>query len=236
MENTQGLRIQDIPINERPREKLAQYGPGSLGNSELISLFVATGTKGRSSIDIARDLLHKFGGLGALGAMPAGTLAMEPGVGPAKAAAMAAAFELGVRVAREQINAAPLDTPELIYRYFAPQMQHLPYEQVVVAGLDPRLRHMSTTVVSIGTVSESSAHPREILRPVIARAAYGFILLHNHPSGDPSPSAADNAVTRRIAEAANLMQVQLIDHVIVGRSEGGRAPYFSYREAGLVGL
>lgn len=234
METVSNTRIQDIPLNQRPREKLAQYGPGSLDNAELLSLFVSTGTKGRSSLDIGRDLLRKYGGLGALGAMPASALAMEPGIGPAKAAAMAAAYELGVRVAREQINAAPLDTPELIYRYFAPQLQHLPYEQVVVAGLDPRLRHMHTTVVSTGTVSESSAHPREILRPVIARAAYGFILLHNHPSGDPSPSSADNSVTRRIVEAATLMQIQLIDHVIIGRSEGGRAPYFSYREGGLI--
>ena len=234
METIGITRIQDIPINERPREKLAQYGPGSLGNAELISLFVSTGTKGRSSIDIGRELLHKFGGLGALGSMPAGALAMEPGIGPAKAAAMAAAFELGARVAREQINSTPLDCPEKIHRFFAPQLQHLPHEQVVVASLDTRLRHMGTTVVSIGTVSEATAHPREILRPVIARAAHGFILIHNHPAGDPSPSMADSTVTKRIVEAANLMQIKFLDHVIIGRADCGRMPYFSFREAGLV--
>lgn len=234
MEETQGIRIQDIPVNQRPREKLTQYGPGALDNAELLSLFVSTGSRGRSSLDIGRELLRRFGGLGALGAMPASALAMESGIGPAKAAALAAAFELGVRVAREQIHAAPLDTAEQIHRYYAPQMQHLPQEQVVVAGLDTRLRHINTTVVSMGTVSEASAHPREVLRPVIARAAYGFVLLHNHPSGDPSPSAADNSVTRRIAEAATLMQLRFVDHVIIGRPEGGRSPYFSYREAGMV--
>jgi DNA repair protein RadC len=148
---------------------------------------------------------------------------------------LAAAFELGVRVAREQINTIPLDTPEHIHRFFGPQMQHLPQEQVIVVGLDARLRHINTTVVSVGTVSEATAHPREVLRPVIARAAYAFILLHNHPSGDPSPSSADNSVTRRIADAASLMQIRLIDHIIIGRAEAGRSPYFSYREAGMVG-
>jgi DNA repair protein RadC len=166
--------------------------------------------------------------------MSASALAMEPGIGLAKAAALAAAFELGIRLAREQIHAAPLDTPEQIHRYYAPQLQHLPQEQVLVVGLDTRLRHINTTVVSVGTVNEAAAHPREILRPVIARAAYAFILIHNHPSGDPSPSRADESVTRRISEAATLMQLRFVDHVIIGRSEGGRSPYFSFREAGIV--
>lgn len=234
METYESIRIQDLPLHERPREKLAQYGPGSLDNSELLSIFVSTGIRGRSSIDIGRELLRKYGGLGPLGAMSASALAAEGGIGPAKAAVFAAAFELGVRVAREQIHAAPLDTPEQIHRYYAPQMQHLPQEQVLVVGLDTRLRHINTTVVSVGTVNEAAAHPREVLRPVIARAAYGFILIHNHPSGDPSPSRADEAVTRRINEAAALMQLRFVDHVIIGRPELGRSPYFSFREAGIV--
>ncbi len=234
MEPAGNTRIQDIPIHERPREKLAQYGPGSLDNAELISLFIATGSRGRSSLDIAREILRNYGGLGALGAMPASALAMEPGIGLAKASTMAAAFELGARVAREQINSIPLDTPELIYRYFAPQLQHLPQEQVLVVGLDTRLRHLCTSVVSTGTVNEATAHPREILRPVVIRAAYAFILIHNHPSGDPSPSRADCSVTTRMVQAADLMQIRFVDHVIVGRSEGGRTPYFSFRESGVI--
>jgi DNA repair protein RadC len=235
MESNTSVRIHDLPLNQRPREKLTQYGPGSLDNAELLSLFISTGIKGRSSIDIGHDLLRRYGGLGALGSMPASALAMQAGLGLAKAAAMAAAFELGARVAREQIHTVPLDTPEQIHRFFGPQMQHLPQEQLIVAGLDARLRHINTTVVSVGTVSETSAHPREVLRPVITRAAYGFVMLHNHPSGDPTPSAADNSVTRRIAEAATLFQIQFVDHVIIGRGEAGRSPYFSYREAGMIG-
>jgi DNA repair protein RadC len=223
-----------MPNHLRPREKLAQLGPAALDNAELMALFISTGTKGRSAIDIGRDLLHKYGSMGALGGLPVGELAKQPGIGLAKASKLAAAFELGTRVAREQLRAIPLDRPELIHEFFAPQLRHLPHEQVVVAVVDARLRHIGTTVVSVGTVSESTAHPREILRPVITRGAHGFILIHNHPSGDPSPSRADEAVTHRLVEAATLMQVYFLDHVIIGKPQPGRAPYYSFREAGLV--
>ena len=234
MENDQRTKIQDIPTHERPRQKLMQFGPTALSSAELLSLFIGTGHHGWSCLDISRQLLTKYGGLSAMGAMHASALAMEMGIGPAKAATLAAAFELGARVAREQIHTNPLDTPELIHRHFAPQLQHLPQEQVLVVGLDTRLRHLCTSIVSIGTVNEASAHPREILRPVISRAAYAFILIHNHPSGDPSPSRADESVTRRIGEAATLMQIRFVDHVIIGRSEFGRSPYYSFREAGMI--
>ena len=227
-------RIQDMPYDQRPREKLARLGPAALDNAELMALFISTGTKGRSAIDIGRELLAKYGSMGALGGLTVAELSKEKGLGLAKASKLAAAFELGTRVAREQLRDTPLDTPELIHEFFAPQLRHLAQEQVVVAVLDTRLRHIGTTVVSVGTVSESNAHPREILRPVITRGAYGFILIHNHPSGDPSPSRADEIVTRRLVEAAALMQVKFLDHVIIGKPSPGRAPYFSFREAGLV--
>jgi DNA repair protein RadC len=228
------LRIQDLPYGERPREKLAQLGPAALDNAELMALFISTGTKGRSAIEIGRDLLKKYGSLGALGGLPVGELAKEYGLGLAKASKLAAAFELGSRVAREQLHTTPLDKPELIHEFFGPQMRHLTQEQVVVAVVDSRLRHIGTTVVSVGTVNESAAHPREILRPVITRGAHGFILIHNHPSGDPSPSRSDELVTRRLLEAAKIMQVFFLDHVIIGKPSPGRSGYFSFREAGIV--
>jgi DNA repair protein RadC len=232
--DSQAPRIRDLPEGERPREKLAQLGPAALDNAELMALFISTGVKGRSAIEIGRDLIRKYGSMGALGSLPVSELAKERGLGLAKASKLAAAFELGTRVAREQLREVPLDTPELIHEFFAPQMRHLAQEQVVVAVLDARLRHIGTTVVSMGTVSESTAHPREILRPVITRGAHGFILIHNHPSGDPSPSKADEVVTRRIAEAAKTMQVVFLDHVIIGRPAQGRSAYYSFREAGIV--
>jgi DNA repair protein RadC len=232
--DTASPRIQDIPYDQRPREKLAQLGPAALNNAELMALFISTGTKGRSAIDIGRDLITKYGSMGALGGLPVSELAKEHGLGLAKASKLAAAFELGARVAREQVRDIPLDTPERIHECFAPQLRHLAQEQVVVAVLDARLKHIGTNVVSVGTVSESTAHPREILRPVITRGAHGFVLIHNHPSGDPSPSRADEMVTRRLVEAAKLMQVHFLDHVIIGKPSPGRTPYYSFREAGLV--
>jgi DNA repair protein RadC len=227
-------RIRDLPRCERPREKLAMLGPAALDNAELMALFISTGTKGRSAIEIGRDLIRKYGSMGGLGALPVSELAKEHGLGLAKASKLAAAFELGTRVAREQLRDTPLNSPELIHEFFAPQLRHLAQEQVVVAVVDARLRHIGTTVVSMGTVSETTAHPREILRPVITRGAHGFVLIHNHPSGDPSPSRADELVTRRLVEAATLMQVEFLDHVIIGKLSPGRSAYYSFREAGIV--
>lgn len=223
-----------MPYELRPREKLSRLGPAALDNAELMALFISTGTVGRSAIDIGRDLIMKYGSMGALGGLPVAELAKTKGLGLAKASKLAAAFELGTRVAREQLRDIPLDTPERISDYFGPQLRHLSQEQVVVAVLDTRLRHIGTTIVSVGTVSESSAHPREVLRPVITRGGYGFVLIHNHPSGDPSPSRADELVTQRLIEAAGLMQVKFLDHLIIGRPSPGRASYYSFREAGLV--
>jgi len=227
-------RILDLPQDDRPREKLARLGPSALDNAELLALFLRTGTKGRSAIQIGRDLLDHYGSLGALGSAGVGELARQPGLGLAKACQLIAAFELGGRAVREQLRQAPLDSPELIYRSFAPQLAWLRHERLVVALLDTRLRHAGSIDISNGTLNETSAHPREILRPVITRGAYGFVLIHNHPSGDPSPSRQDEVFTRRISQAAELLQLRFLDHLIVGRPDAGRSPYYSFREAGIL--
>ncbi len=227
-------RIMDMPSGARPREKLAQFGPAALDNAELMALFISTGTKGRSAIQIGRDLIERHGSLGALGSLTLDELTELSGLGPAKASKLAAAFELGARVAREQLQNVPLDSPEKLHDAFGPQLRHLPQEQLLVVMLDTRLRHAGTVVISQGTVDSCTAHPRDILRPVVTRGCYGFALIHNHPSGDPTPSNADMRVTRRLLEAADLMQVKLLDHVIVGRPSPGRSGYYSFREAGVV--
>ena len=228
-------RIQDMPEGERPREKLIRLGPGALSNAELLALFISSGNSQRNAIQIGQDLLARYGSMAALGTATVPMLQKEYGIGKAKACNLAAAFELGARVARERVQTLPLDSPERVYECYGPQFGHLTQEQVVVIPVNARLQHMATDIVSVGSVNEASAHPREILRPVITRGAYGFVLLHNHPSGDPGPSQADEAITRRLAEAAKLMQLRFLDHVIIGRPAAGRAPYFSFREAGLLG-
>ena len=227
-------RIMDMPNADRPREKLARFGAAALDNAELMALFLSTGTKGRSAIQIGRDLIDQHGSLGALGSLPLDELMRHSGLGPAKASKLAAAFELGARVARERVQDCPLDTPEKLYDYFYPQLRFLTQEQLMVVLLDTRLRHAGTVVISKGTVDSCTAHPRDILQPVVTRGCYGFALVHNHPSGDPSPSNADMRVTRRIIEASDLMQVKFLDHVVIGRPSPTRQPYYSFREAGIV--
>lgn len=227
-------RICDLPLDDRPREKLAKFGAGVLDNAELIALFLRTGTKGRSAIRIGHDLLEHYGSIGSVGSAGVGELAKQPGLGLAKACQLVAAFELGARAAREQLNQSPLDSPEQIYRTFAPQLAWLRHEKLLVALLDTRLRHAGTVEVSTGSLTETSAHPREILRPVITRGAYGFVIIHNHPSGDPAPSRQDETFTRRLIEATDLLQLRFLDHLIVGRPDAGRTPYYSFREAGII--
>lgn len=131
------------------------------------------------------------------------------------------------------------DTPENLHRFWleiiAAQPDHEPdKESVVVVMLTSRLRPYAWHLVSLGTVNECSAHPREIFRPVIAAGAFGFAMMHNHPSGDPSPSRADELITRRANEVAGLLQIRMVDHLIIGHPGPGRQPYFSFREAGVL--
>jgi DNA repair protein RadC len=227
-------RIKDLPDDERPREKLTRHGPGHLDNAELLALFFGTGMKGKSAIQLGREVLRHFGSLHALGSAQLEELKSCPGLGPAKSCQLAAAFELGARLAREQIISRPLDSPERIHDAFGPQLSFLDHEKLIVAMVNSRLEHIHTTTVSSGGLTETTAHPREILQPVILRKAFGFVLVHNHPSGDPSPSRADTTFTRRVKEGADLLGLQLVDHVIIGRPAPGREPYYSFREYGLL--
>ncbi|MDX1679477.1 MAG: DNA repair protein RadC [Akkermansiaceae bacterium] len=231
-ELARGPRIMDLAEQLRPREKLVEHGASTLSDSELLALFIHTGIRGMSAIELSKRLIERHGSLSALGALDVGELAKEHGLGETKAARLVAVFELGVRVSRERVHTQALDSPEHIHRSFAPQLMHLPREQVMVASLDCRLRPLSIHTISIGSVNESIAHPRDILRPVISRGAHGFILVHNHPSGDPAPSRADHEVTRRVREAAQLLQLRFVDHVIIGRADAGRQAWFSFRESG----
>jgi DNA repair protein RadC len=226
--------LNDSADSDLPREKIYKYGAPSLSNAELMAIFLTSGVVGRNVIQVAGDLLGKYGGLQELGRLPVAEYMNNKGIGLAKACKLAAAFELGIRVAREKIRSQPLDTPDLIYGHFAHQMGNLPSEQALVVTVDSRLMHTSTTTVSAGSVNETAAHPREILRPVVSRNAYGFILIHNHPSGDPTPSRADYRVTENLLKAAEVMQVKFLDHVIIGRPAAGREAFFSFRAAGVI--
>ena len=228
------LKIQELPAQDRPREKLATLGAGALSDSELIAILLRTGMVGANAIDVARELLKKYQSLGGLSRCTVAELAKVKGVGPAKAVQLAAAFGLATRLAREQLTKQKLDSPELVYDLLGTEMRALSRESLRVVLLDTKLQLMRTEEVSSGSLNESTAHPREIFRPAIIHSAYAVILVHNHPSGDPAPSDADHRLTRRLAEAATLLQIRLFDHIIIGTADNGRRPYFSFREAGVI--
>ncbi len=229
------MRIREIPKSDRPREKLTERGAGSLTDAELLAIFLRTGIRGKSAISVAADLLQQKGGLIGLSRSTASELSRGTcGVGPAKAAELAAAFELGKRLARGGIERPVLDSAEAIFSYIGADLQAMNRETVKVILLDTKLRLIRVEDISLGSINESVAHPREILRPALLHSAYAVVLVHNHPSGDPSPSQADRRLTVQLAEASRIMQITLLDHVICGTSDGGRSPYFSFRDSGLL--
>ena len=160
-----------------------------------------------------------------------------PGIGPAKAVQLAAAFDLGDRLARETLSKQKIDSPELVNELIGAEMRRLRTESLRVILLDTRYRLIRVhpiQEVSIGTVNESIAHPRDIFRPAVISSAYAVIVVHNHPSGDASPSQTDHSLTRRLSEAAELMQIKLLDHIIIGAPSEGSPGYFSFKEAGVL--
>lgn len=228
------LTISELPQDERPREKLLRLGPAGLTEAELIAILLRTGRVGANVVDVARELLKRYGSLRELSRCGVDELAQIPGIGPAKALHLVAAFGLGKRLAEQQWSKEKLDAPERIVALLAPEMQMLRKESLRVVLLDTRYHLVRIEEVSSGSVNESIAHPREVFRPALIAAAYAVIVVHNHPSGDPSPSQADHSLTRRLAEAAELLQIKLLDHIIIGAPAEGRAAYFSFKEAGVV--
>jgi DNA repair protein RadC len=228
------LKIHEMPPDDRPREKLMQRGADALTNAELIAILLRTGLRGANAVQVASKLLQRFGSLGDLSRCSAEEISQTPGIGPVKALELVATFKLGQRLAAETISRQKIDTPELVNALLSEEMRALHKESLRVLLLDTRYQLLRMEEVSRGSVNESIAHPREVFRPAIISSAYAVIVVHNHPSGDPSPSQADHSLTRRLAEAAELLQIKLLDHIIIGAPAEGRAPYFSFREAGVL--
>jgi DNA repair protein RadC len=223
-----------MPEGERPREKLAARGATALSDAELIAILLRTGMVGANAIEIARDLLKRHGSLRGLSRCGVDELTKISGVGFAKAVQLAAAFDLGNRLARETLSIQKIDSPELVNELLGGEMRMLRQEAMRVVLLDTRYHLIRVEDVSSGTVNESIAHPREIFRPAVIASAYAVIVVHNHPSGDPSPSQADHSLTRRLAEAAELMQIKLLDHIVIGSQSNDSPGYFSFKEAGVL--
>jgi DNA repair protein RadC len=205
-------------------EKLARYGSSALSGLEHLTLLV-----GKESIAVA--LIRHFGSLTALSR--ASFQELRQFLPVRKAEAVAAASSIFAIAETEHALSEPLDKPESIYRACA-DMKLLNQEVLRVILLNTRYRHVSTLEITRGTINESLAHPREIFRPIISHSAFAFVLVHNHPSGDSAPSESDMRLTRRLGEGARILQINMLDHLIIGQPFGGRPGYFSFKEAGLL--
>jgi len=223
--------LREQPRGERPRERLKSLGPQALSAAELLAVVLGTGAGGDSAVEVAQRVLgHGDGSLRRLAGQPVAALTSVKGVGPARAVAVHAALELGRRLALEsREEGAPIRAPRDVYQLYAPRLQDLPVEEFHVAVLDAQHRLERDVLVTRGILNSSLVHPREVFREAIAERAAAIVLVHNHPSGDPTPSADDRAVTDQLVAAGRLLDIPVHDHVIVGR---GR--YASFAEAGLL--
>ena len=219
-----------LSLQDRPREKLLRLGAAGLGDNELVAIIVGSGSRRANALSVANDVLETAGGLHGIPRAQIDDLRRVAGMGMAKAAQVLAAVELGRRTllrcppARRQFV-----TPREVASYLLPQFGSRQVEQFGVMMLDTKHRLLRTSVVSVGTLDSSPAHPREIFREAASACAAAVVLFHNHPSGDPTPSRDDIDLTRRLVQAGEIMGIDVIDHMILADTR-----YFSFKEAGRL--
>lgn len=218
-----------VPVADRPREKLARVGAEALGDVELLALVIGSGTRRRGVLGVAYDLLAASDGVHGLTRLGLDELRRVAGVGESRAARVLAAIEFGRRTLAEEHAVRPrMLTARDVARYLAPRYSGFPVERFGVVLLDGKHRLIRTAILSMGSVDSSLAHPRDVYRVAALASAASVVVFHNHPTGDPAPSVEDRIVTNRLKQAGQLMGIELADHVILGR---GR--YFSFREEAL---
>lgn len=210
--------VRDLPAEERPREKLIQRGAASLSDTELLAILLRTGTSAVSVLHLAEEVLAKYQDKGLVSIMNISPqeIATVHGVGLAKAATIVAAVELGRRLSTKAAQKLEkIEGPEDVARYASPLLRYEQKEHFLVMLLDVRNRVLAMPTVSIGSLTASVAHPREIFREAIRYSAANLILIHNHPSGDPTPSREDIQITKQMMKAGEIMGIPVLDHVII---------------------
>jgi DNA repair protein RadC len=228
------LLIRDMPDHERPRERMVEQGADALSNAELMAILLRTGSKGRSALQVAAELLQKFHTLGNLARASLEELRQVKGIGRDKAIALKAAFTLARRMAAELRREAPLlDTPERVADWLREEIRMFDVENLHILLLNTRRKLIRIEKISQGTLDSILVHPRDVFKSAITANAAAVVLAHNHPSGDPTPSEQDIKVTRDLIRAGQLLKIDVIDHVIMGKPTEGRArDYVSLRELG----
>jgi DNA repair protein RadC len=228
------LRLKDQPVSERPRERLAEHGADALSHAELIAILLRTGLKGLNAVEIGKQLVQKYGTLQSLARASVADLQSVKGIGRDKAVTLVAAFALARKMAGELQHESPvLDNPENVVRLLREKNLVKNVETLQVLLLNTRRRLIRVEEISDGTIDTLLVHPREVFKAAIAANAAAVVLAHNHPSGDPTPSEADIKVTRDLIRAGQLLKIEVLDHVILGRATPERPKdYASLRELG----
>jgi len=228
------MRLKDQPASERPRERLEAHGPNALSHAELIAILLRTGLKGTNAVDIGKQLMAKYGSLQGLAQASLEDLQTIKGIGRDKAVTLAAGFALARKMAEELVKEAPLlETPEAIADLLRERNRLREVETFQIVLLNTRRRLIDYKDITNGTLDTILVHPREVFKFAIASNAAAVVLAHNHPSGDPTPSEADIKVTRDLIRAGQLLKIEVLDHVIIGRATEERPrDYVSLRELG----
>lgn len=222
--------IKDFPESERPRERFIQFGPENLSNQELIAILLRTGTKDESVLQLSNRLLKHFEGLRLLKDATLPELTQIKGIGVAKAIQILAAVELGRRIANLNYNDRyVIRSPEDAANYCMNDMRFLSQEHFVCLYLNTKNQVIHKQTIFIGSLNSSIVHPREVFKEALRRSAASFICLHNHPSGDPTPSREDIEVTKRLEQSGKIIGIELLDHIIIGENK-----YVSLKEKGYL--
>lgn len=219
--------IADLPADERPRERLLTHGPETLSDAELVAILLGSGVRGRNAIQLARELLDE--GMAALRNRDVQYLEKIPGVGPAKAARIAAAFEMSRRSISGQPEEPPAFDRDVLGRALVGRYGHQTQERLGAVFLDSRQRILRQREIYVGTINSALVSTRDIISLALLHNATGLVVFHNHPSGNPTPSAEDLTFTRKLEQSLTLVDIDLVDHVIVGSHR-----YYSMRERGQL--
>lgn len=231
---TYHVGIKDLPLAVRPRERLQALGAKALSDEELLAIILRTGTQSSSALELARSILLEYRSLAALNAASVRELSRIRGIGPVKAGDLQAAIELGKRIiTRSPEELLQITGPQDAYRLLQAEMSLLEQESVRVILLNTKNRVQGVAQVSVGSLNSSVVRVGEVFREAVRQQAAGIVLAHNHPSGDPTPSTEDVTLTRKIVEAGQLLDVEVLDHIIIGRAGPRTVGWVSLRERGL---
>lgn len=218
---TTAFRIKEMPRTDRPRERIILAGAGSLTNYELLAVLLKTGTSGMGVLEFAEMILRRFGGLSGLDRVTFDQLRQVKGIGEAKAAGLIAAIEFGKRIHEATANreSRQIRSAEDVYELVCAKMRSLDHEELWVINVDSKNRVLAIDQLYKGSVNASTIRIAEVFQGAVSRKAMGIILVHNHPSGDPTPSDLDFVVTRNVKEAGRILEIALLDHVVIGAGD-----------------